>query len=44
MVAANLNIRPKGTLVTTSMGIGIVADTGGFATGNPNQIDIATNW
>lgn len=44
IVAANLNIRPKGTLVTTSMGIGIVADTGGFAAWNPNQIDIATNW
>lgn len=44
MVAANLNIRPKGTLVTTSMGIGIVADTGSFAAWNPNQIDIATNW
>lgn len=44
MVAANLNLRPKGTLVTTSMGVGIVADTGGFAAGNPTQIDIATNW
>lgn len=44
LVAANLNLRPRGTLVTTSMGIGIVADTGGFASRNPTQIDIATNW
>ena len=44
MVAANLNIRPKGTLVQTSLGMGIVVDTGGFATTNPYQLDIATTW
>lgn len=44
MVAANLSLRPKGSLVQTSMGIGIVADTGGFAAHNHTQLDIATNW
>lgn len=44
MIAANLNIRPKGTLVQTSLGMGIVCDTGGFAHRNPTQIDIATTW
>lgn len=44
MVAANLSIRPKGTLVQTSLGMGIVVDTGGFATMNPYQLDIATTW
>ena len=44
MVAADLNTRPKGTLVETSLGTGIVVDTGGFAASNPTQIDIACNW
>lgn len=44
MVAANLNIRPKGTILSCSLGTAIVVDTGGFAASNPNQLDIATNW
>ncbi|EOS59938.1 hypothetical protein C815_01961 [Firmicutes bacterium M10-2] len=44
MVAAHLNIRPRGTIVETSLGKGIVCDTGGFASGNPTQLDIATTW
>lgn len=44
MIAADLNTRPKGTLVETSLGTGIVVDTGGFAASNPTQIDIACNW
>lgn len=44
IVAANLNIRPRGSLVPTSLGMGIVLDTGGFASSNPTQLDIATNW
>lgn len=44
MIAADLNTRPKGTLVETSLGTGIVVDTGGFAYSNPTQIDIATQW
>lgn len=44
MVAASYNTHPKGSLVSTSLGTGIVCDTGGFATSNPTQIDIATNW
>ena len=44
MVAANLNIRPRGSIVETSLGEGIVCDTGGFASRNPYQIDIAVTW
>ena len=44
MVAANLGVHPRGSLVETSLGTGIVCDTGGFAAGNANQLDIATNW
>ena len=44
MIAANLDLRPKGTLVETSLGTGMVCDTGGFAKRNPTQIDIATSW
>lgn len=42
--AANLDLRPKGTIVETSLGMGIVCDTGSFATVNPTQLDIAVNW
>ena len=44
MVAANLGIRPKGTLIETSVGTGIVVDTGGFAKRNKTQLDIAVAW
>lgn len=44
IIAANLGIRPRGSLVQTSLGMGIVCDTGGFASANPTQIDIATAW
>ena len=44
MVAANLEIRPKGTILPTSLGMGIVCDTGGFAKKNPTQLDIAVAW
>lgn len=44
MVAANLAIRPKGTIVATSLGAGIVCDTGGFALVNSTQLDIAVAW
>ena len=44
MVAANLKVHPRGSLVDTSLGKGIVCDTGGFAKRNPHQIDIAVNW
>lgn len=44
MCAANLKIRPKGTILETSLGTAIVCDTGGFAKSNPRQIDIAVNW
>lgn len=44
MVAANYSVHPYGSTVSTSLGTGIVVDTGGFAEGNPGQIDIAVNW
>jgi hypothetical protein len=44
MVAANLKLRPRGSLVETSLGTAIVCDTGGFAKRNPTQIDIAVTW
>ena len=44
MVAANLNVHPRGSLVPCSLGMALVCDTGGFAAANPQQLDIATNW
>lgn len=44
MCAAGLSIRPKGSIVETSNGLGIVVDTGGFASHNPRQLDIAVTW
>lgn len=44
MVAAHLGKRPRGSKVQTSLGTGLVCDTGGFAANNPTQIDIATSW
>lgn len=44
MVAANLNIRPYGTILPTSLGMGIVCDTGSFAQSNATQLDVATDW
>ena len=42
--AANWDVHPYGSLVESSLGTCIVLDTGGFAKGNPTQIDIAVNW
>lgn len=44
MVAANLDIRPRGTILKTTLGWGIVCDTGEFAYKDPYQIDIAVSW
>ena len=44
MVAANLDVHPRGSLVETSLGMGIVCDTGSFASGNATQLDIAVSW
>lgn len=40
--AADLNKHPYGSLVQTSLGTGIVLDTGSFA--DRTTIDIATTW
>lgn len=42
--AANLSVHPRGSIVQTSLGLGIVCDTGGFAKRNIYQLDIATAW
>lgn len=44
MVAANLNVFPRGSVVECSLGWALVCDTGGFARYNPYQLDIAVNW
>lgn len=44
MIAANLNVYPRGSLVETSLGTGIVVDTGEFAESDPYQVDIAVTW
>ena len=44
MCAANLQLHPYGTLVESSLGTCMVVDTGSFASGNPTQLDIATDW
>jgi len=45
MVAANLKQHPKGSLVETSLGTGIVVDTGEFTTnGSGVTLDIAVTW
>ena len=44
MIAADFSIRPKGSLVATSLGMGIVVDTGTFIYTNPTQVDICVTW
>ena len=43
MVAADLSVYSKGSIVPTSLGKGIVCDTGAFAGGSV-ALDIAVNW
>lgn len=44
MVAADLSIRPRGSIVPTTLGSGIVADTGSFINWDSTRLDIATSW
>lgn len=44
MVAADLDIRPKGTILPTSLGDAIVCDTGTFADTCPTGLDVAVAW
>lgn len=44
MVAASYDLHPYGSFVNTSLGMGIVVDTGGFVAWNPTGIDIAVSW
>lgn len=44
MCAANWNIRPKGTIIPTSLGDAIVVDTGDFIVDYPNGVDLAVDW
>lgn len=44
LCAANLETRPRGTILDTSLGEAIVMDTGGFVKTHPDGLDLATNW
>ncbi len=44
LVAANYGNYPKCSVVETSMGLGKVYDTGGFAAKHPHGFDLATDW
>ena len=44
MVAANLNVHPRGSIVQTTLGSGVVVDTGTFSISSPQDLDIAVNW
>ncbi len=44
IVAANLNIYPRCSIVETSIGLGKVYDTGSFALMHPYGFDLATDW
>lgn len=44
MVAANYSIRPKGSIIESSLGAAIVCDTGSFVKHHPTQIDVAVTW
>ncbi len=44
MVAADLRIRPKGTILQTSLGEAMVCDTGSFARYDSTALDVAVAW
>lgn len=44
LIAANYGRYPRCTVVETSMGLGKVYDTGGFAARYPDGFDLATDW
>jgi len=44
MCAANWKIRPKGTIIPTSLGDAIVVDTGAFVVDYPYGVDLAVDW
>ena len=44
MCAANWSIRPKGTILETSLGSAIVVDTGDFIYEYPDGVDLAVDW
>ncbi|MCU0667670.1 MAG: G5 domain-containing protein, partial [Patescibacteria group bacterium] len=44
IIAANLRNYPRCSVVETSLGLGKVYDTGGFAVMHPHGYDLATDW
>lgn len=44
LIAANLAAYPRCSIVDTSLGLGKVYDTGGFAVKHPYGFDLATDW
>lgn len=44
IIAANLSIYPRCSVVETSLGLGKVYDTGSFVERHPHGFDLATDW
>ena len=44
MLAGNLDIRPRGTVVMTSWGEGLICDTGSFCQTDKTALDLAVSW
>jgi hypothetical protein len=44
MAACGFQVRPRGTIVESSLGTAICADTGTFSYTDPYQLDIAVDW
>ena len=44
MVAADLSKYPRGSIVETTLGKGLVCDTGGFVYSTDRALDIAVAW
>lgn len=44
IVAADLDIRPRGTILDTTLGKAIVCDTGTFIYSDRYALDVAVNW
>lgn len=42
--ACGFDVRPRGTIIETSLGAGICLDTGTFAYTDPYQVDLAVTW
>lgn len=44
IVATDFSVRPQGTVLPTTLGMGISCDTGTFIYTDPYQLDVAVAW